>query len=77
MKRLSIFTLLAAGALAFTSAVHAAPISAAKMAPDTAVIQVKGGHGHGHAFGHHGGRGLHLGWVRGRHLGWRHAHTWH
>jgi hypothetical protein len=40
---------------------------------DTAVIQV---HGHGHGWGHHGGRGHHYGWGRGRghHYGWRHHH---
>ena len=40
---------------------------------DSAVIQVRGGHGHGH-MGHHGGRGHHYGWGRGRghHYGWRH-----
>jgi hypothetical protein len=37
---------------------------------DGAVIQVKGGHGHGHM----GGRGHHYGWGggRGHHYGWRH-----
>ena len=41
---------------------------------DGAIIQVKGGHGHGHA--HMGGRGHHYGWGRGRghHYGWRHRH---
>jgi hypothetical protein len=41
--------------------------------PDAAVIQVKGGHGHGggHGWGHRGGRGHHYGWSRGRHRGWR------
>ena len=39
---------------------------------DGSVIQVKGGHGHGHM----GGRGHHYGWGRGRghHYGWRHRH---
>jgi hypothetical protein len=36
---------------------------------DGAVIQVKGGHGHGHGWGHHGGRGHHYGWYRGHHYG--------
>src|SRR6266852_934284 len=36
---------------------------------DGAVIQVKGGHGHGHGhgWGHHGGRGHHYGWRHHRH----------
>jgi hypothetical protein len=39
---------------------------------DEAIIQVKGGHGHGHMG--RGGRGHHYGWGRGRghHYGWRH-----
>ena len=42
---------------------------------DSAIIQVRGGHGHG--WGHRGGRGHHYGWGRGRghHHGWRH-HRW-
>lgn len=44
--------------------------------PNGAVIQVKGGHGHGygHHHGWHRGRGHHYGWYRGRrhHYGWRH-----
>jgi len=41
-----------------------------------AVVQVKGGHGHG--WGHHGGRGHHYGWYRGHHYGWYrgHHHNW-
>jgi hypothetical protein len=38
---------------------------------DDAVIQVRGGHGHGHSW--HGGRGHHYGWYRG-HGNWRHRH---
>ncbi len=41
---------------------------------DEMVIQVKGGHGHGHGWGHHGGRGHHYGWSRGRHYGWYRGH---
>src|ERR1700739_4268209 len=41
---------------------------------DQTVIQVKGGHGHG--WGHHGGRGHHYGWYRGHHYGWRHHRHW-
>src|SRR5262245_58753993 len=47
---------------------------------DRAVIQVKGGHahghGHGHGWGHHGGRGHHYGWYLGHHYGWRHHRHW-
>ena len=43
-------------------------------ATDEAVIQVKGGHGHG--WRHHGGRGHHYGWYRGHHYGWRHHRHW-
>ena len=43
---------------------------------DGAIIQVKGGHGHGHMG--RGGRGHHYGWGRGRghHYGWRHHRHW-
>jgi hypothetical protein len=59
----------------------AMPVAApsALLNPDSGVIQVKGGHGHGggHGWGHHGGRGHHYGWGRGRghHYGWGH-HRW-
>jgi hypothetical protein len=44
---------------------------------DEAVIQVKGGYGHGHGWGHHGGHGHHYGWYRGHHYGWgHHGHWW-
>jgi hypothetical protein len=41
-------------------------------AQEDAIIQVKGGHGHGHGKMHRGGRGHHYGWSRGRghHYGW-------
>jgi opacity protein-like surface antigen len=41
---------------------------------DSAIIQVRGGHGHGHM----GGGGHHYGWGRGHghHYGWRHHHHW-
>ena len=77
MKRLLI--------IGFTGCAFAlAPIMSASAMPattphtlgsaDGAVIQVKGGHGHGHGWGHHGGRGHHYGWYRGHHHGWRHHH---
>ena len=34
------------------------------------IVLVRGGHGHGHAFGH---RGRHRGWSIGRHRGWAHS----
>ena len=36
-----------------------------------ALIQIKGGHGHGRGHMGRGNRGRHLGWTRGRHRGWR------
>src|SRR5205814_8112978 len=51
--------------------------------PDSAVIQVRGGHGRGHGHMGRGGRGHHYGWGRGRghHYGWyrgrgHHRHRW-
>ncbi|MDH6694924.1 hypothetical protein AB7M56_006982 [Bradyrhizobium elkanii] len=41
---------------------------------DGEVIQVRGGQGHGHGWGHHVGRGHHYGWGRGRHYGWYRGH---
>ena len=48
---------------------------AAMTTTDDALIQVRGGHGHGRGHGHRGGRGHHYGWYRGRghHYGWRHG----
>lgn len=43
------------------------------VADDEAVIQVRGGHGHGHRHGWHGNRGHHYGWYRGR-GNWRHRY---
>jgi hypothetical protein len=55
--------------LAMTASASARLGIAPLTAQDDAVIQVKGGNGHGHR----GGRGRHLGWGRGRghHKGWR------
>jgi hypothetical protein len=52
-----------------------ARMSIAPLAPsdDEAVIQVRGGHGHGGGHGWHGNRGHHYGWYRGR-GNWRHHH---
>jgi len=65
-------------ALAPTLSASAMPAATptALRASDGAVIQVKGGHGHWHGWGHHGGRGHHYGWYRGHHYGWRHHHHW-
>lgn len=76
MKRiLMIGAALFASTLALTASATARLGLAPLAAPDEAVIQVRGGHGHGH-MGHHGGRGHHYGWGRGRghHYGWRHRH---
>ena len=79
MKRLLIIGLAGcAFALAPTMAASAMPAATpyALGGTDEAVIQVKGGHGHGHGWGHHGGRGHHYGWYRGHHYGWRHHRHW-
>ena len=77
MKRILIIGVaLFASTLALTSSASARLGMAPLAAQDDAVIQVRGGHGHGH-MGHHGGRGHHYGWGRGRghHYGWsRHRH---
>jgi hypothetical protein len=75
MKRLSLIGLAAcAFVLIPTLSVSAMPAAtpAALGSSDEAIIQVKGGHGHGHMG--RGGRGHHYGWGRGRghHYGWRH-----
>lgn len=45
-------------------------------AEDDAIVQIKGGRGHGHGKMHRGGRGHHHGWSRGRghHYGWSRGH---
>jgi hypothetical protein len=81
MKRLLIVGLTGctiALAPAMSASAMPAATPSALGATDEAVIQVKGGHGHGHGqghgWGHHGGRGHHYGWYRGHHYGWRHHH---
>ena len=80
MKRLLIIGLTCcAFGLAPTVPASAMPVATPDtlgVGADGAVIQVKGGHGHGHGWGHHGGRGHHYGWYRGHHYGWRHHHHW-
>lgn len=76
MKRILIIgAALFASTLALTASASARLGMAPLNAQDNAVIQVRGGHGHGH-MGHHGGRGHHYGWGRGRghHYGWRHRY---
>jgi hypothetical protein len=84
MKRLLLIG-LAACAFALAPTLSASAMSVATPdalgVSDNAVIQVRGGHGHGggHGWGHRGGRGHHYGWGRGRghHYGWRHhRHHW-
>ena len=77
MKRLLIIGLTGcAFSLAPTMSASTMPATTPYMlgGTDEAVIQVKGGHGHG--WGHYGGRGHHYGWYRGHHYGWRHHHHW-
>jgi len=75
MKRL---LLIGFAACAFASA-PTLPASAMPVATPNALgttdtfIQV---HGHGHGWGHHGGRGHHYGWGRGHHYGWHHHRHW-
>jgi hypothetical protein len=80
MKRLLLIG-LAACAFGLAPTLSASAMSVATPdalgVSDNAVIQVRGGHGHG--WGHRGGRGHHYGWGRGRghHYGWRHhRHHW-
>ena len=79
MKRLLIIGLTGcAFALAPTMSALAMPAATPYTlgGADEAIIQVKGGHGHGHGWGHHGGHGHHYGWYRGHHYGWRHHRHW-
>src|SRR5215471_501688 len=75
-RRLLIGLTSCAFALAATMSASAMPAATPSTlgGANEAVIQVKGGHGHG--WGHHGGRGHHYGWYRGHHYGWRHHHHW-
>jgi hypothetical protein len=76
MKRISLFAIAAfAAALAVATPASARlGIAPAGVTQDDAVIQVKGGHGHGRGHMGRGGRGHHYGWTRGRghHYGRRH-----
>jgi hypothetical protein len=76
--KFALIGLAALGSLAGGGTASAMPAATpdALGSSDRAVIQVKGGHGHG--WGHHGGRGHHYGWGRGRghHYGWRHHRHW-
>lgn len=79
---------IVAAALALSAAgttAMAGPLSANHLSPaNSMMIQVKGGHGHGHGgfhggrgHGWHGNRGLHRGWHIGRHRGWSHSRHRH
>src|SRR6266567_6979870 len=72
--KFALVGLAALGSLAAAGTASAMPTATpdALGGSDGAVIQVKGGHGHGHMG--RGGRGHHYGWGRGRghHYGWRH-----
>jgi hypothetical protein len=73
MKR---FTLIAAATVAALFAVTNAASARLGMplaTQDDSVIQVRGGHGHGHRGHGHRGRGHHYGWYRGRGH-WKHHH---
>ena len=80
--KFALVGLAALGSLAAGGTAYAMPAATpdALGSSDGAVIQVKGGHGHGggHGWGHRGGRGHHYGWGRGRghHYGWRHHRHW-
>ncbi|MGF6309093.1 Spy/CpxP family protein refolding chaperone [Bradyrhizobium sp. i1.8.4] len=67
----ALIALTALGSLAAAGAASALPSATPNALGGTdTVIQVKGGHGHG--WGHRGGRGHHYGWGRGHHYGWGH-----
>jgi hypothetical protein len=74
--KFALVGLAALGSLAAGGTAFAMPAATpdALGSSDGAIIQVKGGHGHGHMG--RGGRGHHYGWGRGRghHYGWRHRH---
>ena len=74
MKRL-LFIGFAGCAWALAPSLSASAMPAATpnamVSSDAAVVQVKGGHGHGGGHMGRGGRGHHYGWSRGRHRGWR------
>ena len=74
MKRIVVIGLALLASLAMSASASARLAIAPLAGQNDATIQVKGGHGHG--WGHHGGRGHHYGWYRGHHYGWRHHHHW-
>jgi hypothetical protein len=72
MKRILLIAVaLFVSTLGLTASASARLGMAPMATPDDSVIQVRGGHGHGHMG--RGGRGHHYGWGRGRghHYGWR------
>ena len=79
MRRIVLIVAALLTSLAMTISASARLGIAPLSAQDGALIQVRGGRGHGH--GHRGGRGHHYGWGRGRghHYGWsrgRGHHKW-
>jgi hypothetical protein len=78
MKRLLLVGVAAIGfALAPTLSASAMPVAIPGTlgATDAAIIQVKGGKGHGHWKHHGGGHGHHYGWFKkGHHHNWKHHH---
>ena len=72
--KFALIGLVALSGAAFTVAsASAMPIASPDVigVSDNALIQVKGGHGHGRGHMGRGNRGRHLGWSRGHHRGRR------
>jgi len=68
MKRICLIVVALVATLGLTASASARLGMAPLTADNDGVIQVRGGHGHGHG-GHrgwHGNRGHHYGWYRGR-----------
>lgn len=76
MKRISLIGIAVCASMLAMAAPASARLGTAPAGTaavqDDAIIQIKGGHGHGHGRMHRGGRGHHYGWSRGRghHYGW-------
>ena len=75
MNRICLIVVALVATLGLTASASARLGMAPLTADNDGVIQVRGGHGHGHG-GHrgwHGNRGHHYGWYRGR-GNWKHRH---
>ena len=72
MRRFVLIAAALLASLAMTVSASARLGVAPMAAPDSGVIEVKHGRGHGHGHMGRGGRGHHHGWGRGRghHYGW-------